>query len=119
MKNLYTFGVKSNSSRRVEKISAISYCSDCLNDASELDFQWSLYHHVYLYRSDQVFDATIYIVKDSLRFVKPYSHEFTTFAKRRWVGQSLLDVFSREFKAYSSDYYTKAIESGKIRCNGK
>ena len=68
---------------------------------------------------DQVFDATIYVVKDSLRFVKPYSHEFTTFAKRRWVGQSLLDVFSREFKAYSSDYYTKAIESGKIRCNGK
>ena len=62
---------------------------------------------------------SIYEIKHNLRFVKSYSHEFVTFAKRRWVGQALLDVFSREFKAYSSQYYSKAIENGKIKCNGK
>jgi hypothetical protein len=29
---------------------------------------------------------SIYEIKHNLRFVKSYSHEFVTFAKRRWVG---------------------------------
>jgi len=54
-----------------------------------------------------------------LRFVKRYSHEFTTFAKRRWVGQTLLTVFSNEFKAFSSQYYKDAINDGRISVNKK
>lgn len=64
-------------------------------------------------------DESIYEVKHGLRFVKAYTHEFTTFAKRRWVGKSLLDVFSAEFKAYSTSYYEEAIAKGMILCNGK
>lgn len=64
-------------------------------------------------------EESCYIIDGLFRFVKPYNHEFTTFAKRRWVGQSLLEVFSREFKAFSTNYYTEAIQNGKIRVNGK
>ena len=64
-------------------------------------------------------DSNLYVVKHGLRFIKPYDHEFTTFVKRRWIGKSLLDVFSAEFKAFSSDYYTRAITDGRITCNGK
>ena len=31
----------------------------------------------------------------------------------------MLEVFSREFKAFSSKYYYEAIQNGKIRVNGK
>jgi hypothetical protein len=49
-----------------------------------------------------------------LRYVKPYSHEFKAFAKRRWIGQTLIDVFTSEFKAFSPDYYREAILGGNI-----
>lgn len=60
-----------------------------------------------------------YVLRDGLRFVKPYSHEFKTFAKRRWIDKKLLDVFQTEFKAFSSEYYDGAITDGKITVNGK
>jgi 23S rRNA-/tRNA-specific pseudouridylate synthase len=64
-------------------------------------------------------DDTIYELKDGLRFVKPYEHQFIAFAKRRWCGERMIDVFAKEFKAYSQDYYTTAVEHGKITINGK
>lgn len=60
-----------------------------------------------------------YILRDGLRFVKPYDHEFKTFAKRRWIDKKLHDVFQTEFKAFSSEYYTTAISKGKITVNDK
>ena len=42
-------------------------------------------------------DNNIYEVKGQLRYVKPYTHEFKAFAKRRWIGCKLLDVFNKEF----------------------
>ena len=61
----------------------------------------------------------MYEIRNNLRFVKPYSHEFKTFAKRRWIDQKLIDVFKVEFKAFSPDYYTSAITDGKITVNAK
>jgi len=51
--------------------------------------------------------------------VKPYEYEFKAFAKRRWVGQTLLAVFSKEFKAFNQAYYSEAIGDGRITVNGK
>jgi len=51
--------------------------------------------------------------------VRPYEHEFVAFVKRRWVGQTIIDVFSREFKAFSKQYYIEAIATGKITVKGK
>jgi 23S rRNA-/tRNA-specific pseudouridylate synthase len=59
-----------------------------------------------------------YYYRNGLRFVKSYYHEFTCFTKARWVGKSLIEVYSTEFKAYSKDYYEKTIENGKIHING-
>jgi tRNA pseudouridine synthase 9 len=64
-------------------------------------------------------DEHMYEVRSGLRFVKPYEHEFTSFTKRRWIGQMLFDIFSTEFKAFSSNYYSDAIKSGMITVNGK
>ena len=61
----------------------------------------------------------MYTIRGNLRFVKAYKHEFTTFAKRRWIGLKLIDVFTTEFKAYSAKYYEDAIEHGKITVNNK
>ena len=64
-------------------------------------------------------NENMYEIKGNLRFVKEYEHVFTCFAKRRWVGVQLIDIFTSEFKAYSGDYYEHAIEYGKITVNGK
>ena len=44
-----------------------------------------------------------------LRCVVPYVYEFKTFAKQRWYGREILEVFCTEFGAYSPDYYVRAV----------
>ncbi|KAK9680810.1 DRAP deaminase [Basidiobolus ranarum] len=58
-----------------------------------------------------------YIIEDGLRKIKPYFFKHQTFAKGRWVGRSILDVFSHEFRDRSAEYYRKAIDEGKITIN--
>ena len=40
-----------------------------------------------------------------LRKVYPYYFTFTTFTKGRWVGERILDVFAREFRAHPATEY--------------
>ena len=40
-----------------------------------------------------------------LRKVYPYYFTFTTFTKGRWVGEKILDVFAREFRAHPVEEY--------------
>lgn len=40
-----------------------------------------------------------------LRKVYPYYFTFTTFTKGRWVGEKILDVFAREFRAHPAEEY--------------
>lgn len=40
-----------------------------------------------------------------LRTVEPYPYTFSTFAKARWLGRSVLDVYSTEFGSYPELYY--------------
>lgn len=49
-----------------------------------------------------------------VRFVEPYPHTFTSFAKKRWEGRSVLDVYATEFGAYPRSYYESAIRQGRI-----
>lgn len=39
-----------------------------------------------------------------LRVVAPYVHRFETFAKARWCGRTLHDVFSSDFAGLPADY---------------
>lgn len=60
-----------------------------------------------------------YRIEGGLRHVEPYDFDFTTFVKQRWLGRSLLEVFTKEFIAYSAEYYRAAIEAGRVTVNGK
>ena len=55
-------------------------------------FYWCKYRWITLSVSD-------------LRKVYPYYFTFTTFTKGRWVGERILDVFAREFRAHPAEEY--------------
>lgn len=49
-----------------------------------------------------------------IRIVKPYPYTFATFAKARWNGRTVLDVYSSEFGSFPKSYYVSAIQQGRI-----
>jgi hypothetical protein len=49
-----------------------------------------------------------------MRKVKPYYFEYKSFAKGRWLGRSLLEVFSSEFRDRSEDYYVSTCLCNEI-----
>ncbi|KAH9466357.1 hypothetical protein Pst134EB_001411 [Puccinia striiformis f. sp. tritici] len=78
--------------------------------------------------------------ENGLRKVQPYLFQFSTFAKERWRGRSVIDVFrfaivyvdvrkhhltsisysySTDFRDRSPEYYAHAVASGVIKINGK
>ena len=63
------------------------------------------------------FDETSYYFESGLRKVCPYYFDFKTYCKGRWIGKSLLEVFEKEFRAESVEYYQKAAKEGRIRLN--
>ncbi|KRG03703.1 RNA pseudouridylate synthase domain-containing protein 2 isoform X1 [Drosophila mojavensis] len=67
--------------------------------------------------SEERYDETSYYIENGLRKVYPYSFTFTTFTKGRWVGEGILDVFSREFRAQPPEEYKRSIEAGNLTVN--
>ncbi|KAJ3123399.1 RNA pseudouridylate synthase domain containing protein 2 [Nowakowskiella sp. JEL0407] len=63
--------------------------------------------------------TTAYYSENGLRKVVPYEWNFQTYAKGRWWGKTVYDVFSREFKDQSPEYYEDAIKTGRITVNGE
>eukprot|EP00547_Thalassionema_nitzschioides_P005105 CAMPEP_0194209840 /NCGR_PEP_ID=MMETSP0156-20130528/7828_1 /TAXON_ID=33649 /ORGANISM="Thalassionema nitzschioides, Strain L26-B" /LENGTH=593 /DNA_ID=CAMNT_0038937077 /DNA_START=239 /DNA_END=2020 /DNA_ORIENTATION=+ len=49
-----------------------------------------------------------------VRTVEPYAYSFSTYAKARWIGRTIFDVYCTEFGAYPPSYYEAAISQGKI-----
>lgn len=47
----------------------------------------------------------------------PYYFTFTTFTKGRWVGEKILDVFAREFRAHPAEEYERCIKAGTLTVN--
>ena len=62
---------------------------------------------------NKITDEPKYYFKSGLRFVESYNHVFSCHAKRRWIGQKLLTIYSQEFKAFSEEYYRKAMINWK------
>jgi tRNA pseudouridine32 synthase len=60
-----------------------------------------------------------YYISDDLRRVEPYFWTYNTFAKGRWLGRPILDIFASEMRDREADYYRHAIETGHIIVNGK
>ncbi|ETK92105.1 hypothetical protein L915_04464 [Phytophthora nicotianae] len=54
-----------------------------------------------------------------VRSIEPYVHRFALFAKGRWAGRSLRELFVSEFPTLSTDYCVRAAQLGLIRVNGE
>ncbi|XP_021943683.1 RNA pseudouridylate synthase domain-containing protein 2 isoform X2 [Folsomia candida] len=67
--------------------------------------------------TDERYNETSYFVENGLRKVYPYYFTFTTFTKGRWVGEKILDVFAREFRAHPVEEYERCIKSGTLTVN--
>ncbi len=57
----------------------------------------------------QTFEEKCYscVLNPGLRKVNPYYFTFTTFTTGRWVGERILDVFAREFRAHPAEEYVR------------
>jgi len=56
--------------------------------------------------------GTAFVMRWEFGTVKRYT--FSTFAKARWVHQTILHVYATEFGSYPLDYYRHAIDTGRI-----
>ncbi|KAJ8041675.1 RNA pseudouridylate synthase domain-containing protein 2 [Holothuria leucospilota] len=65
------------------------------------------------------FGETDYYFDGGFRRVKPYVYAFECHAKGRWFGRKILDIFKKEFRLETAEFYAKAIETGLIKVNGK
>eukprot|EP00742_Colponemidia_sp_Colp-10_P007539 GILJ01008126.1.p1 GENE.GILJ01008126.1~~GILJ01008126.1.p1 ORF type:complete len:457 (+),score=46.46 GILJ01008126.1:32-1402(+) len=57
------------------------------------------------------------VISNGYRQVIPYTYEFRTYTKRRWLGRPIIEVFCSEFQAYNREYYERAIGDGRITVN--
>jgi hypothetical protein len=55
------------------------------------------------------------VLRGGLRFVRPYYFDYYAYVKTRWVGASLLDLFTREFTGRPRSYYEAALRAGRLR----
>ncbi|KAI7832411.1 pseudouridine synthase [Gamsiella multidivaricata] len=59
-----------------------------------------------------------YYFENGLRKIKPYFFKYQTFAKGRWLGRKVIDVFNMEFRDRDSIFYERAIRDGRVKING-
>ncbi|XP_064554002.1 pseudouridylate synthase RPUSD2 [Drosophila montana] len=67
--------------------------------------------------TDERYQETSYYMENGLRKVYPYYFTFTTFTKGRWVGEKILDIFSKEFRAHPAEEYERCIQTGTLTVN--
>ena len=60
-----------------------------------------------------------YNIVNGVRYVKPYVHEFKTFAKGRWLGRELIEVLTTEFGSHEPSYWNHAVDNGFVIINGR
>ncbi|XP_030070486.1 LOW QUALITY PROTEIN: RNA pseudouridylate synthase domain-containing protein 2-like [Microcaecilia unicolor] len=63
------------------------------------------------------FRETYCYLEGGLRKVRPYYFDFETYCKGRWVGKSLLQIFSSEFRTKPIECYLAAARAGRLRLN--
>ena len=62
---------------------------------------------------------TEYVLKNGLRFVTPYAYTFRVFTKQRWLGKTLMQLFTDEFASQPVEFYRRGIQLGMIQVNGE
>uniref|UniRef100_A0A0N5AX05 Pseudouridine synthase n=1 Tax=Syphacia muris TaxID=451379 RepID=A0A0N5AX05_9BILA len=69
-------------------------------------------------RDDEMPMNVGHYVKDGIRFLNPYWSAYKAFAKARWVGRKLADVYTDEFLTFSPHYFKAACKMGRVYVNG-
>lgn len=54
-----------------------------------------------------------------LCYVRPYWHNHSCFAKRRWIGRSVKEVYEKEFLEHPPSYFEFAVRTGAFKVNGR
>ncbi|KAG0275906.1 hypothetical protein BGZ95_008243 [Linnemannia exigua] len=63
------------------------------------------------------FDNGKCILVWNLRKIKPYFFKYQTYAKGRWLGRKLIEVFNTEFRDRDNTFYERAIMDGRVKIN--
>ncbi|KAK3846957.1 MAG: RNA pseudouridylate synthase domain-containing protein 2-like protein [Linnemannia gamsii] len=58
-----------------------------------------------------------YFIDNDLRKIKPYFFKYQTYAKGRWLGRKLIEVFNTEFRDRDNAFYERAIMDGRVKIN--
>ncbi|KAG0037165.1 hypothetical protein BGZ82_003010 [Podila clonocystis] len=58
-------------------------------------------------------------INSGLRKINPYFFKYQTYAKGRWLGRQLIEVFNTEFRDRDNTFYERAIKDGRIKVNGQ
>lgn len=69
------------------------------------------------FEADTAKAEDIYQTDGVLQRVYPYQHRFTAYAKGRWLGRSILEVYQKEFRHRPAEYFAQAIQKGDIQVN--
>lgn len=56
-----------------------------------------------------------YIVKNRWRLFIPYTYTHETYAKKRWLGRTIPEVFSEEFHHYDAEWICSRLRAGKVK----
>ncbi|KAF9137116.1 hypothetical protein BG015_002842 [Linnemannia schmuckeri] len=56
--------------------------------------------------------------EEDLKNAQPYFFKYQTYAKGRWLGRKLIEVFNTEFRDRDNTFYERAIEDGRVKING-
>lgn len=86
----------------------------CIHKCSTAQCQYQLHTHLCL--CFFLYFRFLFLIL-GLRKVYPYYFTFTTFTKGRWVGEKILDVFAREFRAHPAEEYERCIKAGTLTVN--
>ncbi|KAF9362804.1 hypothetical protein BGX34_005461 [Mortierella sp. NVP85] len=72
-----------------------------------------------LVNSEDDLKSAEYYFENDLRKIKPYYFKYQTFAKGRWLGRKVIEVFNTEFRDRDNTFYERAIGDGRIKINGE
>ncbi|MCH0628449.1 RluA family pseudouridine synthase [Kocuria palustris] len=64
-------------------------------------------------------EGASYVFDGGLRRVTPYYFTYLTYAKQRWLGRNILDVFTDEFRDRAPEFYKHKIAAGEVTVNQK
>ncbi len=57
-----------------------------------------------------------YVIANGLRFVKPYFFVHEAYAKGRWYGRTVMEIFTKEFGTMPEGYFVSCRRDCSLTC---